>query len=233
MTADMQSAMDRFNRCKSVSDVSMAVLEKDKTIAISSATKHLDRLAELPHLHTLSIGGTFTEKLSLALSKLPSLKNLEIVGCRRFESTIEFRKLELIYFHYCSGFLEFKVIAACRNLRTITVFACTKLKSFEGIERLSHLKEVDITGAPVTCGTVDSLKPLGAISSLTWLSLATRIKDKNIRPIASNRSLEYLWLQNRYPAGDYEYLLGECRKLKRINLHNGKFTLKKGFEPDK
>ena len=164
-------------------------------------------LPALRHLHVSRVKGTLADA-----GKIPSLKVLTLFACPGLESLGPFVK--------------------CKGLESVWISGCVNFQSLDGVQRFRDLNEFAIQGAMTKCGKLPSLAELSKCKSLTYVSLATALANKDLSPLHSLKSLAYLWLQNRFKSDQYQAVLAACPQLKKIELHNGSFNRANGFAKD-
>jgi len=216
----------RYDSCDDVAGFEKSV----KSIALERKVKNLQQVRDLKKLETIYFFSTvLPQELATVISECKPLKNLILVGVRKIEAPIQSDSLLLFSADGCSGLKDLTVIGNCQNLKYVKIVACIKLASLKGLEKLNALRELEITGAPLSMGTLDSLKILRNKKQIEYVSLATRVHDSSLQPISTLTNLKRFWTSNRYTDAEYERVLKGCAKLKEVELHNGVYTRDHGF----
>lgn len=96
------------------------------------------------------------------------------------------------------------------NLRRLWVFDLPRLRQIEGVERLSRLTELQLSGsrgALTPMLHLDSIKPVARIANLESFSLVNaKLVDDDITPLAECRSLRRLLLSNQFDRAQFAFL---------------------------
>ena len=219
----------RYDSCDDVAGFEKSV----KSIALERNVKNLQQVRDLKKLETIYYFSTvLPQELATVISECKPLKNLVLVGVRKIEALIQSDSLLLFSADGCSGLKDLTVIEKCQHLKYLKIVASTKLASLKGLGKLNDLRELEITGAPLSGGTLDTLKILRNKKRVEYVSLATRVRDSSLKPIATLSNLRRFWTINRYNNAEYEGVLKGCPKLKEIDLHDGVYTREHGFVRD-
>lgn len=214
------------------SDLALADLDAVTRLLLEKQSTGLSRVVGSTRIEFLSTSHWTPEIADLAQS-LPNLKHLHFSGIRgSLASAGELAQLKILSVYACSGFVDFEPFHECVNLETFWIGGCIHLQSLDGIDRIKHLEEFSIIGAPTTTGTISTLSPLSDCADLNYLALATKITDKDLSALLSLSKLRYLWLQNRFKHEQYKAILESCSLLDAIELHNGMFDRLTGFRKD-
>lgn len=214
------------------SDLAMADLDAVTGLVLEKNSIELSRVVGSDRIKFLSTSHWTPEIAELARS-LSNLKHLQICGIRgALAGTGELAQLKILSVYACPGVVDFEPFKECARLETLWISGCVHLQSLDGIDRLTHLKEFAIEGTMTKTGTITTLSPLSGCRDLNYVSLATRIYDKEIAALQNLPNLRYLWLQNRFKNDQYEAILASCPNLEVIELHNGTYARLTGFAKD-
>ena len=206
--------------------------KKKKHICIDSKESfNLDSLSRSQDVQSVWLSRVLTEEIAAIVNSFPRLEYLLGMG-NKIQSSIKNKVVEYVTLDRSPAVKNFGVIEGCKNIKYLLVSSCIQISSLNGVDCLANLKEFELTGAPRSMGTVDTLEPLTSCKKLEYLSLATRVKDKSLRPLVGLPKLKHLWLPNRFHKDEYIYLLENSKSLKQIELHNGTFDLENGFVKD-
>lgn len=198
-------------------------------ICIDSKSKEIDVLKG-SSVDTIVIAlKSLDSQLLAELSQLKALKRLWLLGVRQIEGKILSKSLETVLLRDCPFLDTCEAFIYCTKVKHLSIEACSRLTSLEGLQSLSLLSELQITGRPTKVGSIESLAPISTCKKLCYLSLASKVKEKSLSPIYKLTRLEYLWLCNLFREEEYRTVLETCRKLSSIQLHNGDFSREKGF----
>ena len=201
-------------------------------LSIGKNTKGLAKIAGSKSIQYIATTHWSAEVASIVRS-LPGLRHLHVSrvrGALADAGTIP--SLKILTLFACPGLESLKPFVKCQGLESVWISGCVNFQSLDGVQRFRELSEFEIQGAMTKCGKLPSLAELSKCKSITYVSLATTLANKDLSPLHSLKSLAYLWLQNRFKSDQYQAVLAACPKLKKIELHNGSFDRLSGFTKD-
>jgi hypothetical protein len=103
-----------------------------------------------------------------------------------------------------------KAIFEMASLKYLWISDFAKLRSLAGIEALTNLVDLHLSGNRGSLNPplrLESIRPIGQMKSIQHLSLTNmRLDDDDIRPLAGLRSLRTLELSNNFDRTQFAYL---------------------------
>lgn len=214
------------------SDLALADLDAIDGLSLDKHTTGLPSAVGAARVKSLSTSHWTPEIAELAQS-LPNLEHLLIFGIKGVLAGVgQLPHLKILSIYASSGLVDFEPFEKCVGVETLWISSCIHLQSLGGIDRMRNLKEFEIQGSMTKTGTIPTLSPLSRCEELQYVSLATKINDKDLSELFNLSQLRYLWLQNRFKHDQYTAILASCPMLKAIELHDGVFDRLAGYVKD-
>ena len=179
--------------------------------------------------------GDQNKLLKLWFNELPKLTTVKYLWfCSRvnqemFEAACEMKNLEGLYIKW-SGIKQLDSLAKLKNLRhlhigssaqvesiqvfndinwltTLNLEQLNKVTDFNDISGMTNLKGLGVDGSIWTAQKIDTLRPIGHLRQLKYLTLTnTRTKDKSSDPILNLKELIRFNSSWNYPKTEFEKL---------------------------
>lgn len=145
-----------------------------------------------------------------AACRMPSLIGLWIKwsGIQDLEPLVAFKRLSAFHLGSSTGVTSIDPLARMPALRQLSLENLKLITDLSPLAQLKGLKQLSAIGAfGGSAWQVESLAPLGRLTSLEWLDIGMlRPKSQSLRPLESLKKLRFLGLDNRLPMTEYAWL---------------------------
>lgn len=169
-------------------------------IRIDRHTRNLNRLAELPALRRIVAGG-IDQRILESLAGAASIEELSVTGSA-IETFAPLRQLTRLVWMHVSVATRLRSLSGIErhpNLTFLEVRECASLRDLEPAQDLQQLRLLTLDGRMYKPMRLDSLEPLGRLSSLRVLRLsAVRIRDRDLSPLFGLTGLQWLELPRHF-----------------------------------
>jgi Leucine-rich repeat (LRR) protein len=199
----------------------VAELPKNATVVeLERPFKNLDQLPRFPKIRRIDCDDFRADWLP-HLAKLPDLRHLQLSFLRTqtLPALKRLKSLRVLVLYNLAKLKSLEFLRGMNGLHSLGISECLAANDLAPLATLKNLRELDLDGAPLKAGFVESLEPLGKLRRLEFLSLACRIRPENpsLRPLAKLTELRTLILSERFPDDEKDWLLDRLPKLKAIN----------------
>ncbi|RDC65318.1 hypothetical protein [Adhaeribacter pallidiroseus] len=122
------------------------------------------------------------------------------------------------------------VLNGLSNLRTLNLEQLNKISNFSQLSSLVNLQGLGINGGVWTAQKIASLKPIGSLTKLKYLTLInTRAQDKSFEPIMHLKELVRFNSSWNYPEAEFKKLKS-LPNLKYGNVETSLKEIKESFQ---
>ena len=194
--------------------------------------KNIDRWCnELPNLEevkNLWFVSRVNQKMFDAACQVPNLEGLFVKwsGIKNIKSLSTTKRLRHLHLGSSSQVESIEVLSELDSLVTLDLQQLNRISDFSILAKLTSLEGLGIDGSIWTTQKIDTLKPLGKLRNLKYLTLInTRLKDKSFDPILNLTDLVRFESSWNYPETEFEKLKA-LPKLKYGNIETSWKELK-------
>ena len=171
-------------------------------------SKGLALLRSLAGLQRLWLSGV-VERVWSTVQSLSLLRELVIHDYRAASLAVmpEFPALEVLALSGSPKLRSLDGLQRYGQLRQLILFDCCNYGDLRPLRTLSRLDTLCLEGGFSKQLRVDSLEPLSGLVRLKRLRLASiRVGDRSLRPLASLRKLESVFIARTFPANELRHL---------------------------
>jgi Leucine-rich repeat (LRR) protein len=177
----------------------------------------------------------------------PSMKNLKYLYFESrltqnlFNSICDMDFLEGLYFKW-SNITDISRISDLSNLKHLHIGSSPKIADISALSKmnslltleienikvlnnisficdLTYLEGLGINGSLWTTQTIASLNPIQKLKHLKFITLyGTKVLDGSLKPLATLKSLERIWIAPFYKKEEYDYIINNLPGLKYGNI---------------
>ncbi len=154
-----------------------------------------------------------------AACKMENLEGLFIKwsGIKDIDSLVNLKNLKHLHIGSSGQIENIKVFRNINWLSTLNLEQLNKVSDFTDISEMINLKGLGIDGSVWTTQKIDTLKPIGHLTALKYLTLTnTQIKDKSFDPILNLKELIRFNSSWNYPETEFQKL----KSLPNLKLGN-------------
>ncbi len=177
-----------------------------QTRIVDQWCSELSNLKEVKYLWFVS---RVNQKMFDAACRVPNLEGLFIKwsGIKSLEALRIPRNLRHLWLGSSSGVESIDVLGELDSLITLELQQLNRISDFSVLSKLTGLEGLGIDGSIWTAQKIDTLKPLGYLRDLKYLTLInTRLKDKSLGPILNLTELVRFDSSWNYPEAELEKL---------------------------
>jgi len=209
------------------SKLNLSITQLDKTP--KEQNKIIDQWCELlPTLNDVKylwFCSRVNQKIFDAACKVPNIEGLYIKwsGIKDITNLSQMKNLKHLHLGSSAQVESIDVLSGLGNLLTLNLEQLNKINDFSPVSSLVNLKGLGIDGGMWTAQKIASLKPIGSLTKLKYLTLInTRAQDKSFEPILHLKELIRFNSSWNYPEAEFKKL----KSLPNLKYGNVETSLK-------
>ncbi len=200
--------------------------EHDRSKEIKEWNKKLAELDSVEYLWTYHKLSQHTFEIITQMKNIRGL-NIKWSSVKDISTINNLMELQYLNLGLSSSIESIQPISSMKMLLTFESEGLRKVKEWDSISELTQLEGLGISGGMYKSLKLDSIQFLSTLKNLRYLFLiATRIVDKNLKPLEVLHQLECLRLANEWKESQFEKLRIMLPNLKYGNVANDKLTVK-------
>jgi hypothetical protein len=130
-------------------------------------------------------------------------------GIKNVDSLLKLKNLKHLHIGSSGQIENIRVFQDINWLTTLSLEQLNKVTDFIDIANMTNLEGLGIDGSIWTAQKIDTLKPIGQLRGLKYLTLTnTRTKDKSFDPLLNLKELVRFNSSWNYPVTEFEKLKG-------------------------
>jgi hypothetical protein len=225
---DSTTYLDKYNPSSklnlNITQLTIGTTEQKKLV--KAWCSELPKLSEIKYLWFCS---RVSQEMFEAACEIENLEGLYIKwsGIKHIDSLIKLKNLRHLHIGSSGQIESISVFEKMNWLMTLNLEQLNKISDFSVISNLTNLKGLGIDGSMWTAQKIDTLKPIGHLIGLKYLTLTnSRIKDKSFDPILNLNELVRFNSSWNYPENEFKKL----KSLPNLKYGNVETSLKEIME---
>lgn len=155
--------------------------------------KWCELLPRIEGVRHLWLNSRVPQRLFDAACNVPGLESLYIKwsGIKNLDSVTRAKTISHLHIGSSTGLTSIEPLRGMNSLQWLGLESVTRISSLEPISELALLKGLTLEGSMWTTQYVETLKPIGKLRNLEYLSIANlRSRDRTLEPLFSLTKLQ-------------------------------------------